>query len=317
MLGRPGFSARGGGTVKMADLSVNIAGVTFKNPVIPASGTFGFGMEYERYFDPSLLGGIALKALTEQKRLGNPPVRVAETASGMLNSVGLQNPGVDTFIEEILPEIRAYDTVKIANIAGASPEEYLTVIEKLNETEIDMYELNVSCPNVKHGGVQFGTDPDSLFQMTKRAKEVAKRPLIVKLTPNVTDIKETAKAAQEGGADALSLINTLTGMAIDARTRRPILANRTGGLSGPAVKPVALRMVNEVYNAVSLPIIGMGGIMTGEDAAEFLIAGASAVMVGTATIADPFSCIRIIEELDRFLEEEHIATARELTGTLK
>lgn len=301
----------------MADLRVNIAGVNFKNPVIAASGTFAFGEEYAAFLDVSALGGIALKALTPEVRPGNPPIRIAETPSGILNSVGLQNPGVDAFISGILPRIRRFDTVKIANVAGRTEEDYYTVIEKLNDTEIDMFELNVSCPNVKQGGVTFGTDPDSMAAIVAGAKTRAKKPLIVKLTPNVTNIALMAKTAEDAGADAVSLVNTFTAMAINAKTRRPVLANVTGGLSGPAIKPIALRMVHEVYRAVSIPIIGMGGIMTGEDAAEFLLAGASALMVGTATVAEPDAMIRISRELNKFLDENGAATARELTGALE
>lgn len=301
----------------MADLRVNIAGVNFKNPVIAASGTFAFGEEYAAFLDVSALGGIALKALTPEVRPGNPPIRIAETPSGILNSVGLQNPGVDAFISGILPRIRRFDTVKIANVAGRTEEDYYTVIEKLNDTEIDMFELNVSCPNVKQGGVTFGTDPDSMAAIVVGAKARAKKPLIVKLTPNVTNIALMAKTAEDAGADAVSLVNTFTAMAINAKTRRPVLANVTGGLSGPAIKPIALRMVHEVYRAVSIPIIGMGGIMTGEDAAEFLLAGASALMVGTATVAEPDAMIRISRELNKFLDENGAATARELTGALE
>ncbi len=301
----------------MADLRVNIAGVNFKNPVIAASGTFAFGEEYAAFLDVSALGGIALKALTPEVRPGNPPIRIAETPSGILNSVGLQNPGVDAFISGILPRIRRFDTVKIANVAGRTEEDYYTVIEKLNDTGIDMFELNVSCPNVKQGGVTFGTDPDSMAAIVAGAKARAKKPLIVKLTPNVTNIALMAKTAEDAGADAVSLVNTFTAMAINAKTRRPVLANVTGGLSGPAIKPIALRMVHEVYRAVSIPIIGMGGIMTGEDAAEFLLAGASALMVGTATVAEPDAMIRILGELNKFLDENGAATARELTGALE
>lgn len=301
----------------MADLRVNIAGVNFKNPVIAASGTFAFGEEYAAFLDVSALGGIALKALTPEIRPGNPPIRIAETPSGILNSVGLQNPGVDAFISGILPRIRRFDTVKIANVAGRTEEDYYTVIEKLNDTEIDMFELNVSCPNVKQGGVTFGTDPNSMAAIVAGAKARAKKPLIVKLTPNVTNIALMAKTAEDAGADAVSLVNTFTAMAINAKTRRPVLANVTGGLSGPAIKPIALRMVHEVYKAISIPIIGMGGIMTGEDAAEFLLAGASALMVGTATVAEPDAMIRILGELNKFLDENSAATARELTGALE
>lgn len=300
----------------MADLSVRIADVCLKNPVIAASGTFAFASEYARYLDVSALGGVALKALTPEPRAGNPGVRIAETASGVLNCVGLQNPGVEAFQRDILPGLAQYDTVKIANIAGRSIDDYLTVIDRLNDAPIELFELNVSCPNVKQGGVSFGTDADSLRAIVREAKAVAKKPLMVKLTPNVTDIAALASVAEQAGADALSLINTLAGMAIDARTRRPVLGNVTGGLSGPAIKPVALRMVHQVYRAVRIPIVGMGGVMTGEDAAEFLLAGASAVMVGTATLAAPDACARIVREFEAFLNEQAISTARELTGGL-
>lgn len=301
----------------MNDMRVNIAGVELKNPVITASGTFGFAEEYGLHMDVAKLGAFTLKALTRESRPGNPPVRIAETASGALNSVGLQNPGVDEFLRTIYPRIRKIDTVKIANIAGACVEDYVYVAEKLNDTDIELYEVNVSCPNVKHGGVNFGTDARTLRGVVEEVKKVSKKPLIVKLTPNVTKITDMAKAAVDGGADALSLINTITGMAINARTRRPVLANVTGGLSGPAIKPVALRMVWEVFQAgLSVPIIGMGGIMTGEDAAEFMVAGADAVMVGTATMRNPSASVEIAEELERFAQELGTEKITELTGTL-
>lgn len=301
----------------MADLTVNLAGVPLKNPILTASGTFGFGEEYTPYMDVSSLGGIGLKALTPYKKLGNPTPRVVETASGMLNSVGLQNPGVEAFKHSILPRLTSLSTQLIANVAGACIEDYLKVIEALNDTEIALYELNISCPNVKKGGVQFGTDPVSAYEITQQAKKVAKKPLFVKLTPNVTSIAEMAKAVEEAGADGVSLINTLTGMAIDPVKRKPQLANVVGGLSGPCIKPVALRMVYQVAQAVSIPIIGMGGIMCGQDVAEFMIAGASAVMVGTASIASPDAPYRILREFEAFLEEQNIGSARELVGTLQ
>lgn len=301
----------------MSDMRVNIAGVELKNPVITASGTFGFAEEYNLHMDVQSLGAVALKALTKEARLGNPPVRIAETASGVLNSVGLQNPGVDEFLRTIWPRIKQYDTIKIANIAGACVEDYVAVAEKLNDTGIELYEINVSCPNVKHGGVNFGTDEATLRGIVEQVKKAAKKPIIVKLTPNVTKIADMAKAAADGGADALSLINTLTGMAVNAQTRHPVMANVTGGLSGPAIKPVALRMVWEVYRAnLGIPIIGMGGIMSGEDAAEFMIAGANAVMVGTATMRNPSASQEIAAELERFAQEEGIERISELTGTL-
>lgn len=302
----------------MTDMTVEIAGIKLKNPIIAASGTFGFGEEYLKYFDITKLGGISLKALTVKSREGNAPPRIAETPSGILNSVGLQNPGIDKFLAEQYPRIKNLDTVLIANIAGSEVEEYIEVTKKLNCTEIAMYEINVSCPNVTHGGMSFGTSADILEDLVYKVKNVAKKPLIVKLTPNVTDIVELAVAAKRGGADALSLINTLTGMAIDTKTRKPIMANNTGGLSGAAVKPIALRMVNQVYRAnLGLPIIGMGGIMSGLDAAEFMICGAEAVMVGTATLKDPLACINILEELEHFCADEKIKRVSELTGTLE
>ncbi|MBC5646932.1 dihydroorotate dehydrogenase [Christensenella tenuis] len=301
----------------MTDMRVNIAGVELKNPIVTASGTFGFAEEYALYTDLSRLGGIALKALTREPRLGNPPVRIAETASGVLNSVGLQNPGVDEFLRTTWLRIKEIDTVKIANIAGACVEDYIYVAERLNDTGIDLFEVNVSCPNVKHGGVNFGTDEKTLRGVVEEVKKVSKKPLIVKLTPNVTHIADMAKAAADGGADVLSLINTITGMAINAVTRKPVLANVTGGLSGPAVKPVALRMVWEVYRAnLGLPIIGMGGIMTGEDAAEFMIAGADAVMVGTATMRNPSAAKEIGFELEQFADKIGLERIGDLTGSL-
>jgi len=298
------------------DMGVKIAGVQLRNPVIAASGTFAFGEEYRLYMDLARLGGISLKALTRDKRKGNPPVRVSETASGVLNSVGLQNPGVDGFIRDYWDHVKKIDTVKIANIAGSTVDEYVYVAERLNAIGIDLYEVNVSCPNVKEGGVNFGSDAGLLAQVVSAVKKVAARPIIVKLTPNVTRIADMARAAQDAGADAVSLINTITGMAVDAKTRKPVLANITGGLSGPAIKPVALRMVWEVSKAVDIPVIGMGGIMTGTDAAEFMIAGASAVMAGTATMCCPDALVRIIEELETFCEEENIQNVSELKGTL-
>lgn len=301
----------------MCNMTVNIAGVEFKNPVIAASGTFAFGEEYRLYMDIEKIGGISLKALTKEKRLGNPPARIAETASGVLNSVGLQNPGVDGFLENIYPRIKNINVVKIANIAGTTIEDYLYVVERLNDTNIELFEINVSCPNVKHGGIGFGTDASILEDIIQQVKKAAKKPIIVKLTPNVTSVADMAKAAKEGGADALSLINTITGMAIDARTKRPILQNVTGGLSGPAIKPVALRMVYEVCKAnLGLPIIGMGGIMNGIDAAEFMIVGANAVMVGTATMRNPSATAEIALQLKKFAQEQGLHEISELTNTL-
>ena len=300
----------------MPNLKVKICDIEFKNPVIAASGTFGFGREYGELYDISLLGGISTKGLTLKRRIGNDSPRIAETASGMLNSVGLQNVGVDTFIENELSYMREHNTVILANIAGNTELEYCEMAWKLSNAEVDMIELNISCPNVKEGGISFGREAETVRKITEQVKNHCLLPLVVKLSPNVASIADVAKGAEDGGADAISLINTLTGMAINAKTRRPILANVTGGLSGPCIKPVALRMVYEAAKAVKIPVIGMGGIMTGEDAAEFMIAGASAVQVGTANISDPFACKRIIEELEGFLIKNNIKDVNELIGTL-
>lgn len=301
----------------MADLSVKICGIPFKNPVIPASGVFGYGREYEKYYPLSKLGGIATKGTTGQKRTGNLAPRVAETTSGMLNSVGLQNPGIDHFIAEELPHLLACDTVILANIAGATAEECAEVAAKLDKTDVHMIELNISCPNVKQGGAAFGTSCTAAAEVTRAVRKATTKPLCVKLSPNVTSITEIAKAVEAEGADAVSLINTLLGMRIDLRTRRPILHNNMGGFSGAAVFPVAVRMVWQVANAVNIPVIGMGGVMSGEDAAELMMAGASAVQVGTAIVQDPYAPLRIIDELDAWLDANHIASAAELTGTVK
>lgn len=300
----------------MIDMSVSVCGVRFKNPIIAASGTYGFGTEYEPLYSLSVLGGVSLKGMTLLPREGNDGIRIAETPMGMLNCVGLQNPGVEYFIEHYLPLIKDSDCVLIANIAGNTIQEYCAMADRLAETAVDMLEMNISCPNVKKGGVQFGTRPELVKEITAEVKKHARQPLIVKLSPNVTDIKETALAAQEGGADCISLINTITGMSINAKTRRPLLGNVVGGLSGPCVKPVALRMVYECSKTVQIPIIGMGGINSGEDAAEFMLAGAAAVMVGTANIADPLACPRIIKELENFGEQNGLEKISELTGGL-
>ena len=300
----------------MIDMSVSVCGVRFKNPIIAASGTYGFGTEYEPLYPLSVLGGVSLKGMTLLPREGNDGIRIAETPMGMLNCVGLQNPGVEYFIEHYLPLIKDSDCVLIANIAGNTIQEYCAMADRLAETAVDMLEMNISCPNVKKGGVQFGTRPELVKEITAEVKKHARQPLIVKLSPNVTDIKETALAAQEGGADCISLINTITGMSINAKTRRPLLGNVVGGLSGPCVKPVALRMVYECSKTVQIPIIGMGGINSGEDAAEFMLAGAAAVMVGTANSADPLACPRIIQELENFGEQNGLEKISELTGGL-
>ncbi|MCH5155983.1 MAG: dihydroorotate dehydrogenase, partial [Clostridiales bacterium] len=274
-----------------------IAGVQFKNPIITASGTFGFGREYNNFYDVGLLGGICSKGLTLEPRQGNQPVRIAETASGMLNSVGLQNPGVEYFIQNELPFMKETGAVVIANAAGAAESDYVEIVKILSDTAVDMIELNISCPNVKKGGMAFGVDPDGVSHIVKAVRNVCKKPLIVKLTPNVSDIAKNALAAQNAGADAISLINTVAAMAVDYKTRRPVLKAVTGGLSGPAVKPIALRMVYECYKQVNIPIIGMGGIVSGTDAAEFMLCGAAAVQVGTANIFEPYAAINILNEL--------------------
>lgn len=299
------------------DLSVELAGVRLKNPVVVASGTFGFGREYGQFFDLSELGGICCKGLTLHPREGNPPPRIAETPLGMLNSVGLQNPGVDAFIADELPFLRQYDVKIIANISGNTPEEYGVMCEKLSEAGVDMIEVNISCPNVKAGGLAYGTRPELAAEVTREAKQYAAVPVMVKLSPNVTDIAEIARAVADAGADALSLINTLRGMRIDVNTRRPILKMNTGGLSGPAVLPVAVRMVWEVANAVKLPILGMGGVSTGEDAAQLMLAGASAVAVGTALFADPFAPLKVRDGLAGIAAAQGLSAVRELTGGVR
>ncbi|HOV69323.1 MAG TPA: dihydroorotate dehydrogenase [Clostridia bacterium] len=296
------------------NLGVNICGIHFKNPIIAASGTYGFGREYDRIYDISVLGGIAVKGLTLKARAGNPPPRIAETPSGILNSVGLQNPGVEHFIRHDLPWLIAKNIPVIANIAGSTVEEYCEITERLSDSSISMLELNVSCPNVREGGVTFGTDKDMLARVVSSVKKFTRKPLCVKLSPNVTDIAEMAYIAQDCGAGAVSLINTLTGMAIDAVTRKPILANITGGLSGPAVKPIALRMVWQTAKRVKIPVIGMGGIMTATDVVEFLLAGASVVMVGTANIANPNACPEIIEGLKEYMDKYNVRDVNELVG---
>ena len=301
----------------MADLSVKVAGVSFANPLIAASGTFGFGREFNEFYPLSTLGGISCKGITLRRRDGNPPPRIAETPSGILNAVGLQNPGVDVFINEDLPWLKQQNTTIIANIAGNTIEEYCQMAEKLSETDVDMIELNISCPNVKCGGVQFGTSCESVGQITREVRAHCQKPLVVKLSPNVTDIASIAQSAEANGADAISMINTLTGMKIDIRTRRPIIRNNTGGLSGAAVFPVAVRMVWQVSKAVNIPIIGMGGITTWEDAVEMLIAGATALQIGTVLFSDPYAPIKINEGLNRFLDENGIQSVTELTGTVK
>ena len=299
------------------ELSVELAGVKLKNPIVVASGTFGFGREYGQFYDLSELGGICAKGLTLHRWEGNPPPRIAETPMGILNSVGLQNPGVDAFIAEELPELRKHDLAVIANISGNTPEEYGIMCEKLSAAGVDMIEVNISCPNVKAGGLAYGTKPELAAEVTKVAKEHATVPVMVKLSPNVTDITEIARAAADAGADALSLINTLRGMRIDVNTRRPILKMNTGGLSGPAVLPVAVRMVWEVASAVNLPILGMGGVAKGEDAAQLMLAGASAVAVGTACFADPYAPIKVRDELAEIACAQGLDKVSDLTGGVR
>ena len=300
------------------DLRVEFAGLRLKNPVIAASGTFGYGVEFAELVDLNRLGGLVVKGLSAQPMDGAPAPRLAETASGMLNAVGLQNIGVRRFIEEKLPALRAFDTTVIANVFGHTPEEYAEVIEQLNRAEgVAAYELNISCPNVKKGGAQFGLDPQLTREVVAGAKRVAARPLIVKLSPNVADITVLARAAEEAGADALSLVNTFPGMAIDLAARRPRLGLPTGGLSGPAIKPLALRLVWEAARAVRIPVIGLGGIATGEDAAEFLVVGARAVQVGTASFANPAATLRIVDELETYCRSSGIAAVSSLVSTLR
>ena len=285
----------------MADLSVNIAGVEFKNPIIPASGVFGYGREYEQMYDLSLLGGIATKGTTITKRNGNPAPRIAETPSGMLNSVGLQNPGIDAFINDELPNLMKKNTVVLANIAGSTAEEYVKIAQMLDNTDVHMIELNISCPNVKQGGMAFGASCEGAASVTKLVRKVTNKPLVVKLSPNVTSISDIAKAVESEGADAVSLINTLLGMRIDINTGRPILKNNMGGMSGPAVFPVAVRMVWQTANAVKIPVIGMGGVASGEDAVEMMMAGASAVQVGGAIFTDPYAPLKIIDGINEII----------------
>jgi dihydroorotate dehydrogenase (NAD+) catalytic subunit len=300
-----------------ADLHVNIAGLKLKNPVIAASGTFGFGHEYSEYIDLNEIGGISVKGLTLKPRQGNRPPRIAETPAGILNSVGLQNPGVEAFIKDEVPFLRQFDVAIIVNIAGNTIEEYCEMADVLSHSDVDAIELNVSCPNVKTGCVAFGNTVEGISEITRRVKEHCNKPLIVKLTPNVTDIKEIALAAEKAGADAISLINTFLGMAIDIHRRKPILANNTGGLSGPAVKPVAVRMVYEVSKTVSVPVIGMGGISNGDDAVEFMLAGASAVMVGTANFVNPSACIDIKKGIESYLKMYNYNSVCDIVGRLQ
>lgn len=296
---------------------VNIAGVEFKNPVMVASGTFGSGAEYDEFVDLNRLGAVVTKGVANVPWEGNPTPRIAETYGGMLNAVGLQNPGYDLFAKRDIPYLKKYDTNIIVNVCGRTTEDYIDVVEKLGHEEVDMLEINISCPNVKHGGIAFGQDPKAVEAITKEVKKVAKQPVIMKLSPNVTDITEMAKAAETGGADALSLINTLTGMQIDVERQKFVLANKTGGLSGPAIKPVAVRMVYQVANAVKVPIIGMGGITNAKDAMEFILAGATAVSVGTANFNNPHTTIDVIEGIEDYMKRHNVEDINSLIGLVK
>ncbi|MDD6267534.1 MAG: dihydroorotate dehydrogenase [Clostridium sp.] len=297
--------------------TVDIAGVTWKNPVTVASGTFGSGAEYSELVDLNRLGAVTTKGVANVPWPGNPTPRIAETYGGMINAVGLQNPGIDLFAKRDIPFLKKYDTRMIVNVCGKSEADYVEVVERLAEEPVDMLEINVSCPNVKEGGIAFGQNPEALYGITKAVKAVAKQPIIMKLSPNVTDITEMAKAAEAAGADALSLINTITGMKIDIHRRTFAVANKTGGLSGPAIKPVAVRMVYQVAHAVRIPIIGMGGIMTGEDAIEFIMAGATAVSVGTATFHDPMASVKVVEGIEAYMKQYGVEDINELRGIVE
>ena len=297
--------------------SVNLAGVILKNPVLTASGTFGSGIEYSEFVDLSKLGGVVTKGVAITPWEGNPTPRVAETTGGMLNAIGLQNPGLDVFCERDLPFLSKFDTAIVVNVCGHSEEEYVKAVERLAETKADLLEINISCPNVKEGGIAFGTNAAKIEEITRAVKKVARQPIIMKLSPNVTDITEMALAAQNGGADAVSLINTITGMKIDINRRTFALANKTGGLSGPAIKPVAVRMVYQVAQKVSIPILGMGGIACAEDALEFLMAGATAVSVGTANFHNPKVTEEIVEGIEAYMKRNRIEDINELIGCVK
>ncbi len=301
----------------MIKTSIEIAGVSFKNPVMTASGTFGSGMEYGEFVDLNKLGAIVTKGVANIPWEGNPTPRVAETYGGMLNAIGLQNPGIDIFMKRDIPFLMQYDTRKIVNVCGKSVTDYLEVVEKLSDTDIDMLEINISCPNVKEGAIAFGQRAESVYDITRQIKEKAKQPVIMKLSPNVCDITEIARAAEAGGADALSMINTITGMKIDINKRAFALANKTGGLSGPAIKPVAVRMVYQCANAVNIPIIGMGGIANAEDAIEFIMAGATAVAVGAMNFVNPYLTEEIVDGIERFMKRQKIEDIHELIGCVK
>lgn len=298
----------------MIDMQVDLNGLKLKNPVTVASGTFGFGREMAVFFDLSRLGGISVKGLTLEERLGNPAPRIVEVKSGIINSVGLQNPGVETFIREELPFLKEFDTRIIANINGSTVEEYALMAERLDPVAIDSIEVNISCPNVKDGGMSFGTNPEMAAEVVRQVKARTGHHLIVKLTPNVTDIRVIAQAVEAAGADAISLVNTYAAMAIDIETQRPILKRRYGGMSGPAIKPLALKAVYDVYSSVGIPILGMGGIANGRDAIEFILAGASAVAVGTYGFVDPLATVKILEEVESYLERKGIMAVADLVG---
>lgn len=301
----------------MVNTKVNLAGVELKNPVMTASGTFGSGKEYSEFVDLNKLGAVVTKGVANVPWPGNPTPRIAETYGGMINAIGLQNPGIDVFVKRDIPFLKQYDTKIIVNVCGKTTEDYCEVVERLNDEPIDMMEINISCPNVKEGGIAFGQNAKAVETITAELKKRAKKPIIMKLSPNVTDITEMARAAEAGGADVLSLINTLTGMKIDIYRKTFALANKTGGLSGPAIKPVAVRMVYQVANAVKIPIIGMGGIASTEDAMEFILAGATAVSVGTANFADPYTTVKVAEGIERYLETQGFEDINECIGLVK
>lgn len=301
----------------MKNTKVTIAGVEFKNPVMTASGTFGSGMEYSEFVDLNCLGAVVTKGVANVPWEGNPTPRVMETYGGMLNAIGLQNPGIDVFIERDIPFLKQFDTKIIVNVCGRTVEDYIEVVEKLGDQPVDMLEINVSCPNVSHGGIAFGQNPDCLYDITKQIKAKAKQPIIMKLSPNVTDITEMARAAESAGSDALSLINTITGMKIDIHKRAFALTNKTGGLSGPAIKPVAVRMVYQAAQAVKIPIIGMGGIANAEDAIEFMLAGATGVAVGAMNFVNPYTTAEVVEGIEEYMERYHVENLTELVGAVR
>lgn len=299
------------------NMSVNIAGVEWKNPVTVASGTFGSGAEYSEFTDLNKLGAVTTKGVANVPWAGNPTPRVAEVYGGMLNAVGLQNPGIELFCKRDIPFLKQYDTKIIVNVCGHSTEEYVEVVKRLADEPVDMLEINISCPNVKEGGIAFGQDPKAVEAITREMKKYAKQPVIMKLSPNVTDITEMARAAEAGGADAVSLINTITGMKIDVNRRKFVLANKTGGMSGPAIHPVAVRMVYQTAQAIKIPIIGMGGIMTAEDAIEMILAGATAISVGTANFVNPKTTMEIVDGIKKYMEKYHVNDIKELVGAVQ